>query len=76
MKLNFHHGLKNGQQFHTHFLITSREAWELLPESKNPFWQMLTHEDEVFAVSVDVTVETAPAVTPQSQSRVYIPSLN
>ena len=76
MKLNFHHGLSDGLQFHTHLLITSREAWESLPESKSPLWQVLTHEGEVFAVAVDVTTKTAPAVTLQSPSRVYIPSLN
>jgi hypothetical protein len=52
IRANFHHALGNGQQFHTHFLIASRETRESLPESESPLWQALTHEGGVFAVAV------------------------
>ena len=76
MRANFHHAAVTGEQIHTHFVMTTLDAWKSMPESKSPLWQIVTHDGEILAVAVDVTRKTVPAVMPQSPHRVYTPSLN
>ena len=76
MRANFHHAVVTGEQIHTHFIMTTLDAWNSMPESRSPLWQTVTYNDEVIAVAIDVTQQSVPAVKPQSPDRAYVPSLN
>ena len=76
MRASFRHASVTGEQIHTHFVMTTFDAWKSMPESRSPLWQTVTYNDEIIAVAIDVTQQSVPAVKPQSPDRAYVPSEN
>jgi hypothetical protein len=72
----FHHAASISERIDTHVLVTTVDAWKSMPESKSSHWQALTQNDVVLAVAVEVVRRNVPGVTPHSQLRHSLPSLN
>jgi hypothetical protein len=76
MRANFHHTVVTGDQIHTHLIMTTFDAWKLMPESRSPLWQAVRYNDEIVAVAIELTHKSVPTVKAQPPACGYRPSVN